>query len=363
MRPSAASRFSVRRRTALVIAICASIVVLPAAPTAAKRSGSTQTAQAIWTDFRAAGSGDYGFTDRATYAFDAGVAAGAYGTPTARLTNTACTGGGSNAGQPCNPANAPGAGDAPDAPSFSVPNADRCTFWSGGELSTVTQTVLVERDGLSGSGSWKYTWTFTWDPAGAIAGDDGLDAGTPIGAWSLTGLDGDGAATVVFPGRIAGLSAQQTSKASGPKYSFSMLAGDGTPRVADVTVTAMNGAVVVSTQTVDAAVIDAADPDFQEFSLGSGGLSTLMAQNGVLSLLRTGNARTILNTDAFPGNDDGGSTGAALAYVQLDAAHVSLPEGTFDIILTARVKGIDGSADTSVSVTREVKILGLGSCG
>lgn len=354
----------------LVLALLTAIA-LPA--TAAKKpTSSTQTAQAIWTNFKPSGN-TFGFTETATYAFSDAIASSAYAGPATTGPTVNCTGGGSNAGQPCNEANNPGSSTAPTAPAFpGVPNADKCTFWVGGTLSEVTATSVVTKLGLSGSGTWKYTYTFTWG-GNAVGSDNPDDLSTGKGAWYVESIEAESGetATVIFTGKIAGLSAQRNS-AGNTKYSFSMVENDGlTPRIANVLVRSYDSTTgaLLSTYEVPSSVIDAwdealgvADPAFTDFVIGGSGLSTLMAQTGATNILTTGDARTILNGDYFLGNNNGGSTGAALAYLQLGATHVDLPEGTFRVTLTANVKGIDGNADVSLSVTSSLKIFGLGSC-
>lgn len=380
-----------QRRTGLALLSLAGLILATlgslATPVAAAKkgsstttSGSTVTAQAIWTNFKPSGSGNtFGFTETETYSFDETIAHAAYA-----LTNTTgptytCTGGGSNTGQPCNSSNKPANPEAPPAPrTFQISNSDQCKFWSGGTLSVVTETATTTITPASG-GNWKFTWTYTLggNPVGSDNPDDLSDG---KGAWylALVEVDNGGMATVIFTGQIAGLSAQKTSTAPGPKYSFSLVENDGiSPRISGVTVrTSQLNADTSEWDQIgmyepDSWVVDAWDegnsipnPAFSEFSIGAGqSLSKQMAQTGTGSILTTGDARTILNTDYFAGNQNGGATGAALAYMQLAATHVDLPEGTFTVTLSANVKGIDGNVSVAnVTVTSTLRIFGLGSC-
>lgn len=343
MRPSSAPPSSVRRCAAIVLATCASMLVVSATPVVAKPAGSTQTAQAIWTDFHAAGN-NFGFTETQTYAFDAEAAAGAY---TLSVTGPAVSCSGNE--DACASTNAPVAPEQPATPAFEVPRTDECAFWTGSALTTVVDTASTTASGINGRGRFTFTWTFTWTPSGTPAEKT---------AWDLVDTNSPGGATVRFVGRIAGLSAQKTSRASGPKYSFSLLNADGTARLTGLTITADGG-----TTPVASTVVDASDAGFEEFGIGAGtALPSLMKEGGTTSLLTTGDARTILNGDVFAGNDDGGSGGAALAYAELGATRLTLGEGTFTVTLAGQIKGIDGSVGLSVSVARTVRVQGLANC-
>lgn len=332
--------------------IALAIVVQTQPVSAAKTSTSTQTAQSIWTNFKSSGSSStFGYTDTETYAFNLTTAATWYVVTTTGPAVT-CNGSTSN----CAVTNQPATPAVPSTPSFPMDRQDECHFWAGTALTTVSETASKTVGGANGSGNWKFTWTFTWTPTAVPSART---------AWDLTAADSAGGANVNFTGQIAGLSAQKTSKSSAPKYSFSMLNSDGTPRVSNVLVTVDGGTPV----PVDSTVINALSVDangislFNEFSIGgSGSLSTLMAQGGTQSILTTGDARTILNTDSFAGNNNGGSTGASLAYAQLSVTKLLLTEGPHTVVLSATIKGIDGNANLSVSVTRDVRVQGLGGC-
>lgn len=173
----------------------------------AKTSTSTQTGQAIWTNFKSSGSdSSFGYTDTETYAFNDSAAAGYY-TMTVSGPIVTCTGSAAN----CAGTNQPATPATPTAPSFSMDRADECHFWTGSSLTTVSKSSALTVNGSNGRGNWTFTWTFTWTPNAVPA------AGT---AWDLTAVDSPGGATVTFTGTIAGLSAQKTSKMPSPKYSF-----------------------------------------------------------------------------------------------------------------------------------------------
>lgn len=313
---------------------------------AAKTSTATQTGQAIWTNFKSSGSDStFGYTDTETYAFNE-LLASAYFTMSVSGPAISCSGNTTN----CAGTNQPTTPQTPTAPSFSMDRADECHFWAGSSLTEVSKSSAVTVNGANGRGNWTFTWTYTWTPNAVPAART---------AWEITAVDSPGGATVTFTGTIAGLSAQKTSKMTSPKYSFSLLNADGTPRISNVAVSVDGGSPI----PVESTVINALTEGFSEFVIGpSGGLSTLLAQSGTTSILTTGDARTILNNDSFAGNNNGGSTGSALAYAQLSSVRLTFTEGAHRVVLTATIKGIDGNTDVSISVTREVRIQGLGSC-
>lgn len=309
-------------------------------------STSTQTAQSIWTNFKSSGSDStFGYTESETYAFNDSTA-GTYYSVTITGPTVGCSGSPTN----CAGTNQPATPAVPATPSFSMDRSDECHFWAGSALTTVSKEASVTVKGLNNNGNWTFTWTFTWTPTTVP------DAGT---AWDLVASDSPGGASVTFTGQIAGLSAQKTSKTAAPKYSFSLLNSDGTSRVTNAAVSVDGGASL----PVDSSVVNALAANFAEFSIGSGyGLSTLLSQNGTTSILTTGDARTILNSDSFAGNDNGGSSGDALAFAQLSAVKLLLTEGSHSVTLAANVKDNAGSTSVSVSVTRGVRIQGLGNC-
>lgn len=156
------------------------------------------------------------------------------------------------------------------------------------------------------------------------------------------------------PRQIAALSAQLQAKATSPKYSFSLVSGAGEPRVSNVSIT-LNGAVVAEPAFT---VVSALAPEFSDFGINGTDMTKLMRSNGVVSILgaATGDARYLLNTDGFTGNQNGGSDGASLAYVQLAASKLTLPVGDNVITLAARLKGLDGAADVESAVTTTLSI-------
>ncbi len=84
--------------------------------------------------------------------------------------------------------------------------------------------------------------------------------------------------------------------------------------------------------------------------------------NGNTSLLADGDARTILNTDSFAGNDNGGSGGAALAAALMDPVGADLGAGDHTVTLTGTVKDNSALGSSSIAVTELIHVITPG-CG
>lgn len=334
----------------LILATLGSLAGPAVAAKPTKPSGSTTTAQSIWTDFKSSGSdSSFGYTDTETWAFS-DTAAADYYVLTVGTVSYSCNGSPTNCADPGNKPVAPQTPGATEIP-LNVPNADECKFWSGnGALTTTTGTYSETIAGINGSGNWKFEWDYTW-------ADKGLTRPAKA-AWSISDSNSPGGANVTFTGQIAGLSVMSSNKTD-RKYSFSLLNSDGTARVTNVLVAVDGGAGI----PVASSVVNALSEAFADFSIGADGdLSTLLKSSGTVSLLAEGDARTILNNDSFSGNQNGGSSGDALAYAQLSAVRLLLTEGAHSVVLSATVKDLNGGADVSVSVSRSLRIQGLGSC-
>jgi hypothetical protein len=91
--------------------------------------------------------------------------------------------------------------------------------------------------------------------------------------------------------------------------------------------------------------------------------------------LLEGAARGILNgnvsktspvnaIDQFPGNNDGGADGSALAEAIMNTVNVQLGAGTYTITLTGVVKGnsANGTSDQTINVSSTINVVTPG-CG
>jgi hypothetical protein len=166
---------------------------------------------------------------------------------------------------------------------------------------------------------------------------------------------------VTVNAEIAGESALQSSNAKlGLKYSFSLLNGDGTSRVTNL-ILSLNGvpaATPLSTIVSNCPGCLAGAPGALDFAY-----TTNAGSNGNVSLLKDGDARTILNSDSFAGNNNGGADGSALSMAIMDPVQFTLGEGSYSVTLTGLVKGNAASADLPFSVTKVITIIGLFGCG
>jgi hypothetical protein len=208
------------------------------------------------------------------------------------------------------------------------------------------------------------TWTYHITPL--------QESYPPLTAWDFVGSTGDDSALVSVNAFIAGESVA-SSKQHPLKYSFS-IGGDVDPRVSRVqnlaisvnhVVVANPGSTVVKNTPGSAATLTEASG---EVVLGSGGALDFYYEgnagsNGHTELLnQPEDARTILNTDSFSGNNNGGADGAALAGAVMDQVDLTLPEGDYSVTLTGTVKDNAGVADLPINVNKIVHIVHPG-CG
>ena len=225
-----------------------------------------------------------------------------------------------------------------------------CTFLDGGSLLpwSYTQTASFLNDcGVLYAQDWRYQIEPTTSSVNKLT------------AWDLKDETSSGnTASINVKALIAGESVL-SSKAQPRKYSFSLLASDGTVRVQDLAVS-LDGAPptsLVSTYVQNAPGAKAGDPGALDFNY-----VTNAGSNGNLSLLADGDARTILNTDSFAGNQDGGADGRALAAVITAPLRFDLPVGDHSLVLTGKVKDNSGQSSSDLSVSSSVHIVAPG-CG
>jgi hypothetical protein len=331
------------RRWAGFAATAALGITLVGVP-AAHAGGASQTGQGIMVNLDAAG--DFAIVETDTYEFDV-TAASAYFTNAwdGNAPTVTCTG--------------PGCGTAPAAPSAPTPDASkvsgpsglahtqRCIFLDGGDLAGTNYTQSVKVSTGSGKTGATYTYVYTYNatPTQSVA---------PFTAWNLVDTHGGGLAHVAIAAEIAGESVVKSSNAKiGTKFSFSMVEGDGTNRVQNLAVTVTNAATGESTTANPGSTVNF-PVDFT--------YATNAGSNGATGLLKNGDARTILNTDSFAGNNDGGADGSALAKVSMDATPFDLGAGDYNVTLTGTVKGNNALADVPFTVTQIVHVIAKG-CG
>jgi hypothetical protein len=186
-----------------------------------------------------------------------------------------------------------------------------------------------------------YTYTYQVTPVAASY--------PALTAWDFVGSTGGDTALVSVNANIAGESVQSTAKVP-RKYSFS-LGEDLTGRISRIT---------ALTVTVDGVVV--ATPGSTVFANADFEYVTNSGSNGTTSLLVNGDARTILNTDSFAGNNNGGVDGKALALAMMDTVDLELTPGDHTITLTGTIKGNTGELGLAVNVTQLITIVTPG-CG
>jgi hypothetical protein len=267
----------------------------------------------------------------------------------------------------CSGPGCPGSPTVPEAPppnsskvtdqGTGVAVANKCTFLDGGTLIGRTYTQTAKSEGGSGRSAWSYTYTYTYNiiPMNTVAA---------FTAWDLVRTTGGGIAEVVLAAEIAGESVVENIQNTkvGKKYSFSLRNSDGTSRVTDVmlTVADSTGNVLLSqplatTLAENCPGCVAGVPGAVDFAY-----ETNAGSNGNTSLLVDGDARSILNTDSFLGNNDGGTDGQTLAKAVAETVSMSLGLGTYEVTLTAIVKGNSAVADLPFTVAGTVHIIAPG---
>jgi hypothetical protein len=298
---------------------------------------------------------------------------------------------------PCDPTVTPPAMPAPDATKLKrddhpgkndVVGDNQCALLDGAPLTGLTYTQSASASAqctyvsdvsaiTNGPNAGKYrvtrrtitktcddTWTYDITPLQVSY--------PPLTAWDFVGSTGGDSALVSVNAIIAGESVV-SSKQHPLKYSFS-IGGDVDPRVSRVqnlaisvnnVVVANPGSTVVKNTPGSAATPTV---DFGEVVLGSDGALDFYydgnaGSNGHTELLnQPEDARTILNTDSFSGNNDGGADGSALAAAFMDQVDLNLTEGDYTVTLTGTVKDNAGLADLPINVNKTVHIVHPG-CG
>lgn len=219
---------------------------------------------------------------------------------------------------------------------------DRCNFLDGGALTTRAYSQSVTQKVVCGSKTYNvsYTWDYTVTP-----NVESVDAWT---CWELISSDNPNGVEVSIGGDIVGESAQST-KQHPLKYSFSLADDLGLNRVTGLVVS-LNGVLMPTTSSM----VTGADFTVTGFNAGT---------NGNTGLLKLGDARTILNTDSFPGNNNGGANGAALAYASMSpVSFAGLLEGDYTVVVTGTVKGNAAAASTTFAVNALISVVTPG-CG
>lgn len=272
----------------------------------------------------------------------------------------------------CNTGGGCGTTTAPTAPTAPAPlqseldavvKSNACTFLDGGTLagSAYQQILYVDvtvQIGTFPNGSPKYkTYQYKYTYQYFVSVNQSSVA--PLTAWVLTATDVT-LAKVKFQFHIAGLSAMKKPSDTKPKYSWSLRNADGTFRVSNVTLTLTPASTGVA-QVINLDSVTSLEENCAGCLPGMTGAldfsyNSFVTMSGTTTLLPTqGDARTILNTDVFAGNDNGGSDGTALARTTSNI-NLELPADSYTVTLTATAKDTTGTIADALSVTGSVQI-------
>jgi hypothetical protein len=385
------------------LALAMGLVPAPKA-NAAKPPTATQTGQSIMVNLLAEGT--FAIVETNTYEYNFDTAAGYFtnawdGNPPAVSSNTSSHDSTTNnvvtppaVESPCTPSiTDPFPGSAPQADANKlydghpghndVVGNNGCTFLNGGLLtgdtyqqtatasgscsyvSTVTQNPNGKYKVVTTTVDTTNTYTYTYNITANAPYDTDPVAG--LTAWDLVSSEGGGdTAHVDIGGQIAGESV--ISKTGLPrKYSFSLNEDPLDNTISRV----QNLAIYVD----DVLVANPASHVFHNAAGAAPGAPGAVdfdytgnaGSNGNTGLLYTPEpaaARTILNTDSFAGNQDGGSDGEALAWAIMDSVGLDLAPGAHSIKLTGTVKDNSGLTDIGFNITQQITVETQGpGCG
>jgi hypothetical protein len=222
------------------------------------------------------------------------------------------------------------------------PKRDWEKFADGGLSDTLSSTTYTRtlRVATSGYKTVDYTWQFKVEPIANLMIE-------PLTGWYLIEEDGDGTALVNVNGIVSGESLM-IDKNGVKKYSFSLLDADGvTSRVTGLTAYVVNAeGIVESSQQMVHSIVSGNDldslgqpiGDFTHQAVATSGSSTT-----AIAALQNGDARTILKTDGFLGNNDGGVGGQALQHAEIHAT-VHLPPGDYTVTVSGSIKSVNSTS-------------------
>lgn len=282
-----------------------------------------------------------------TYQFDPVAGAGYFSNAVTSVTRT-CVGTLSN----CSSLNLPIQPAAPppdDAAPKNLASSVKCVFLDGGPLtatSTYEQT-LPPVPGRNNLGSFTFTYHYTVSPA--------VSSVNPLTAWSLISTSGpSGKAAVTIQAKVASERAKRDDGKT--KFSFD-LKDRGKNRLSRLAIL-VNDVVVArpnSTIRTNCPGCKVGKPKAVDFSY-----TTNSGASGKISLLKNGDARTILNTDNAKNNDDGGRDGDDLELAIVDPVSLQLPVGNYTVAVTGRVNGVDTFLEQDFEVGNQVNVVGAG---
>lgn len=325
----------------------------------------SRTAQGIMVNLTA--GGDFILTQNNLYQFNVATAA-TYFTNAwdGNAPTVTCTGPG------CGTAPAAPAAPAPDASQVSGPSqqsaceSNECVFFNGGTLTGLTYKQTAQIATGSGRTGATYTYTYTYDVTPTTT-----DPVPALTAWDLVNTTGGSTATIDIGATIAGESVNVSATWPCPvnntapcgKDSFSLLENDGvTSRVQNLSVTVTdnnNNGALLQSFTPGSTLVFGQDFPYLSNAGSNGNVAYLIPALGATSPM---SALSILNTDQFKGNDNGGVNGTDLAQAVMDSLQASLAVGSYTVNFTGVVKDNTGTTSTAFSVTQQIHIIGEG-CG
>lgn len=253
------------------------------------------------------------------------------------------------------------------ATSNANASKDYEVFADGGDSSALGSSTYNLTSEWTGSGLKKvtYTWSFQAAPLAGLTI-------APLTGWSVVDSSTGGLAKVNINGIVAGQSV--LVKDGVTKYSFGLASTQLDEFGAPVEVSRVeNLKVTASVDTSGDGIADLSYDSFPDHTVVSGndvdadlnpiGDFNYFANAGkfgsgsAFNALADGDARTILNTDGFAGNNDGGADGSSLQHAVLQTSQFDLPAGTVTINISGTVKGNTGTTDIGFSVNKLVDVI------
>jgi hypothetical protein len=234
--------------------------------------------------------------------------------------------------------------DAPPAPApdpsqmAQAASAQACTFLAGGSLQPASYNQIIVISPVPYDYTWKeYVYHYDVTPNVSVV--------PPLTAWRFVQAQktsSKGIPTITVTGEI--VNALVTFPQPGvPMYAF-MTGG----LQSNLQLYVNNKPVVMTQSTVqNCPGCLPGQPGSLDFSF----FPNVGTSGDAMSYVKAGNARTILNSDAFNANDDGGPNGSALQEMVFRSHPMQLAPGAYSLKLTGT------SAGVSVMVSGNLQIL------
>lgn len=275
--------------------------------------------------------------DSTTYTFDAAQAASLYSNVSVSGPTVQC-----NAVIPgdCTPGDNPGTPSTP--PSPSLPDAEayvssiECIYLDGGSLPSATYQQTISEKGLLGTSTYVYTYTYGLTPNQASV--------APLTDWTVTSTGTGSTAQVVIQ---ASLASEEVIK-SGRYTDFAFVAGlfNGQSLFTNLSLSVDGSKVASPSVTIERG---------QDFSY-----TTNSGSYGNVSLLRNGDAETILNSDSTRFNDNGGSGGYLMEMAVTKPVTVNLAPGNHSVSLSGKFLMASVNQSMPFTVGQDITVVAPG---